>query len=137
MSRKVAREETMKLLYQMEINNDFSESILKNFVEARNFNNDEIQYIRDSILHINNNKKNIDQYINKYAQGWKLNRIAKIDLSLLRIAIHEILFRDDIPIEVSINEALELSKKYSTKESSKFINGILGSFVREWKDINE
>ena len=63
-------------------------------------------------------------------EGWELHRLAKIDLCILRIAIYEIIYREDIPIEVSINEAIEIGKTYSTDESSKFINGVLGGFVR-------
>ena len=73
----------------------------------------------------------IDPIIEKYAAGWTLDRMANADRNLLRIAIYEILHREDIPRSVSINEAVELSKRYSTADSAKFINGILGSFARE------
>jgi N utilization substance protein B len=73
----------------------------------------------------------IDQIITKYAAGWTLERMANADRNLLRLAIYEILHREDIPQSVSINEAVELAKRYSTAESAKFINGILGSFVRD------
>lgn len=72
-----------------------------------------------------------DAVIEKYAAGWTLERMANVDRNLLRLAIYEILRRDDIPASVSVNEAVELSKKYSTADSAKFINGILGSFLRE------
>ena len=90
-----------------------------------------------TVNQLNENIKIIDENIEKYAQGWKLNRIPKVDLSILRIAINEILHRKDIPVEVSINEAINISKKYSTNESSKFINGLLGSFVRDMEHINK
>jgi len=73
----------------------------------------------------------IDPIIEKYASGWTLDRMANADRNLLRIAIYEILHREDIPRSVSINEAVELSKRYSTADSAKFINGILGAFARE------
>ena len=73
----------------------------------------------------------LDVIITKYAAGWTLERMANVDRNLLRIAIYEILHRSDIPQSVSINEAVELAKRYSTADSAKFINGILGSFVRE------
>jgi N utilization substance protein B len=78
----------------------------------------------------------IDSYIEKNIENWEINRLAKIDLCVLRIAIYEILFRPDIPVEVSINEAIEISKKYSSSQSSKFVNGVLGSIVRS-TDLNE
>lgn len=136
MSRKIAREAAVKLLYQMEINEDFSEQIKENFIKNNRFKEDEIEYLDRVFKHIIDKLSIIDEKIEKYSEGWKINRIAKVDLSILRLAIFEIMHMDDIPIEVSINEALEISKKYSTEESSKFVNGLLGGFVKEWNDIN-
>ncbi|HEX8834111.1 MAG TPA: transcription antitermination factor NusB, partial [Abditibacteriaceae bacterium] len=76
-------------------------------------------------------KAQLDVYITKYASGWTLERMANADRNLLRLALYEILHREDIPQSVSINEAVELAKRYSTADSAKFINGILGSFARE------
>lgn len=133
MSRKIAREETMKLLYQMDVNNDYSNEIVDFYVGLNNFLDDEIEYIYHAIDTIIKNLEKIDLEIKKYIKGWSINRLAKVDLAILRISIYEIIYREDIPIEVSINEAIEIAKKFSTDESSKFINGILGSFVR--KDV--
>ena len=72
----------------------------------------------------------IDDYIRKYAKGWSLERMARVDLAIIRLALYELLFMDDIPISVSINEAVELAKKYGNEKSSSFINGILGNFIR-------
>lgn len=77
------------------------------------------------------NRADLDPIIMRYASGWSLERMANADRNLLRLAIYEILHREDIPQSVSINEAVELAKKYSTADSAKFINGILGSFARE------
>lgn len=134
MGRKLARESAMKLLFQMELNNDYSSDNIELFIENNDFENDEKEYIIKTINQLVENIDLIDGEIEKYAVGWKINRIPKVDLAILRIAIYEILYRDDIPIEVSINEAVDISKKYSTKESSKFINGVLGSFVRDRND---
>ncbi|MBZ2173753.1 transcription antitermination factor NusB [Schnuerera sp. xch1] len=130
MGRKYARESSMKLLYQMEINSDFSNGTISQFFENNSFNESEREYIEGSIYTIIDNLKDIDSNIKDNISGWKLHRLARVDLCILRIAIYEIIFRDDIPVEVSINEAIEISKKYSTDESSKFINGVLGGFVR-------
>ena len=73
----------------------------------------------------------LDAIIVRYAAGWTLERMANADRNLLRLALYEILQRDDIPQSVSINEAVELAKRYSTADSAKFINGILGSFARD------
>lgn len=137
MGRKVARIASMKLLYQMEINKDFSNEAIDVFFDNNKFTEDEKKYILETIDSVIKNIEEIDDIIEKYSKKWKLNRIAKVDLNILRIAINEIGYRNDIPIQVSINEALEISKKYSTEESSKFINGVLGSYVRAEKIINE
>ncbi|MCF6460096.1 transcription antitermination factor NusB [Clostridium sp. Cult3] len=130
MGRKYARESTMKLLYQMEINSDFSETVVNIFFENNVFDEGEKAYIEGAINTIVNNLELIDSHIKQNIEGWEIHRLARVDLSILRIAIYEIMYREDIPIEVSINEAIEISKKYSTVESSKFINGVLGGFVK-------
>lgn len=130
MGRKYARESAMKLLYQMEINSDFTENAMKIFFDNFTFNDGEILYIEKTIETIIENLDIIDEHIQNNIEGWDIHRLARVDLSILRIAIYELLYRDDIPVQVSINEAIEISKKYSTEDSSKFINGILGGFVR-------
>lgn len=72
----------------------------------------------------------IDAVIEKYAIGWKINRLSKVTLSVLRLAICEILFVDSVPFGVSVNEAVELAKKYATSDDAAFINGILGAYIR-------
>ncbi len=130
MGRKQAREGTMKLIYQMEVNDDFSEEALSLFFENFPFDQSEKEYIIDAYNKIKDNIEEIDNLIENTLEGWKINRLAKIDLSILRIALYEILYRNDIPVEVSINEAIETAKKYSSEDSYKFINGVLGSIVR-------
>ncbi|EOD01730.1 transcription antitermination factor NusB [Caldisalinibacter kiritimatiensis] len=137
MGRKIAREEAMKLLFQMEINNNFSNSIVEEYLEEKKPKNRESEYISDIISKAIQNKEYIDSVIEKHSKSWKLNRIAKVDLSVLRIAICEINYRSDIPLEVSINEALEISKTYSNLESAKFINGVLGSYVKRLDEKDE
>lgn len=130
MGRKRARESTMKLLYQMELNSDYSNEVKELFLENNNFDDLERDYIEDATNTIVENLHKIDNYIKEHVEGWDISRLAKIDLCTLRIAIYEMLYRDDIPVEVSINEAIEIVKKYSTDESAKFVNGVLGGFVR-------
>lgn len=72
-----------------------------------------------------------DDIIEKYATGWSLQRMANADRNILRLALYEILERDDIPNSVAVNEAVELAKTYSTAESARFVNGILGSYLRD------
>ena len=130
MGRKQAREGAMKLLFQMESTNDFSNEAMDLYLDNFMFDDGETQYIKDSIVKITENIEEIDNYIIANLEGWSINRLAKVDLSVLRLAIFEIMYRDDIPMEVSINEAIETVKKYSTDDAFKFINGVLGGFVR-------
>lgn len=130
MGRKHAREGAMKLLFQMDNTDDFSEEALKLFLDNYSYDEMESKYINDSIVSIKENIEVIDKHINDNLEGWSIYRLAKVDLAVLRIAIYEILFRKDIPVEVSINEAIEIVKKFSSEEAFKFINGVLGGFVR-------
>lgn len=134
MSRKNAREGAMKLLYQMESNNDFSDIVLEKYLENFSFDEMEEKYIVESIRSINENLEMIDKHIAENLESWSIHRLAKVDLAALRISIYEILYRKDIPTEVSINEAIEIVKKYSNSDSFKFINGVLGGFV---KNLNQ
>ena len=130
MGRKQAREGTMQLLFQMDVNEDYSDEVLDLYLDNFEFDNLETKYIIDAINSIKENLEVIDTHIANHLEGWDLDRLAKVDLSTLRIAIYEILYREDIPIEVSINEAVETVKKFSNEDSFKFVNGVLGSFVR-------
>ncbi len=130
MGRKQAREGTMQALFQMSLNKDYSEDALRVYLDNFSFEDSEKQYVVSAIEKITEEIETIDEFINENLQGWELERLAKVDLSILRIAIYEILYRDDIPVQVSINEAIEISKKYSTEDSYRFINGVLGGFVR-------
>lgn len=130
MGRKNARQGTMKLLYQMQVNNDFSEEATEIYFGNFPYEDEEVEYIATAIEKVKENIEEIDNYIKLYSEGWDIKRIAKVDLAVLRIAIYEILYRKDIPIEVSINEAIEIVKKYSTEDSFKFVNGVLGGVVR-------
>jgi len=133
MGRKQAREGTMQLLFQMETINDFSEEVLNTFLDNFTFDEMESKYINHSIYKIKENLNIIDRYIEQNLKGWSIDRLASVDLAVLRIAIYEILYRQDIPIEVSINEAIEIVKKLSNDDSFKFINGVLGGVVNSLK----
>lgn len=137
MSRKQAREGAMKLLFQMESTKDYSKETLDVYLDNFLFDEKEEIYIRDAINCIVENISSIDKYIEKHLEGWTIYRLAKVDLATLRIAVYEILYRDDIPMEVSINEAIEIVKKYSKQDSFKFINGVLGGFVRDLENMSD
>ena len=136
MSRKTARETTMKLLYQIDIGGETPgeaiESFYENF-EGNELAKDEKDYIENCVKGTMESLKIIDEIIERYSKEWKINRIAKVDLAIMRLAIYEMTRREDIPKVVAVNEAIELSKKFGGENSSTFINGILGNIIREFK----
>ncbi len=131
MGRRAAREIAMKLVYQLEIQKDSREEQIRQTLEQENLTENDTNYITDVVEGVFGNLEQIDKTIELYSKGWKLSRISKVDLSILRLSIYEISYRNDIPFNVSINEAVELAKNYSGEESSSFINGILGKVSKE------
>jgi N utilization substance protein B len=127
MSRKKSREVAMELLFQMSINKEQLEVTINNFIENTDYDMNEIdmEYVTKVLQGVNDNMDNIDKAIEKYLINWKLNRVSKINLSILRVCTYELLFDEEIPSKVAINEALELAKKYSEESSVSFINGVL------------
>lgn len=130
MGRRASREIAMKLLYQLEIQRDSREEQISNTLEQHDIKDKDREYILDIVDGVFNNKEDIDMAIEKYSKGWKLSRISKVDLAILRLSIYEICHRDDIPFNVSINEAVEMAKSYSGDESGSFVNGILGKIAK-------
>ena len=136
MKRRKARELTLAFLYQMEIRdelNEFSEDTISSFLKEQGIEDDEIaEFARLLIQGTIKNLTFIDSKISEYSINWSLKRMPYIDRNIMRIAIFEMLFVDTIPELVSINEAIELAKKYRTKESPKFVNGILHKIKEEY-----
>jgi transcription antitermination factor NusB len=130
MSRRIAREVAMKLLYEREIAGEEQEESLNMLEQEFALEDKDKEYINDILDGTKHHQEEIDNYISEYAIGWSIRRIAKVDLAILRLALYEIRYRDDIPSEVSINEAVELAKRYGNQKSGSFVNGILGNFVR-------
>ena len=136
MKRSAIRELTFRLIYSLEIQKveDLEEQI-ELYLECNEVEDDEAkEYIKDAIIGINKNINEIQGLIEKNLKAdWKIDRISKIDLSLLKLAIYEIKYKK-IPYKVAINEGLELAKKYGEETSKNFINGILASVVKELDD---
>ena len=132
-SRPSSREALMKMLFQMEIQGDFSEEAKQNFSEEFLGEDLDREYF-DAVFnaYINHNNE-IDDMIESFSKGWKLERLAKVDLTVLRICIAEMKYLEDetVPQSVAINEAVRIAKIYGGKDSQKFVNGILGRISRE------
>ena len=129
MTRRQAREQAFILLVEKSFNTESSvEELLELAKELAMFEDDEFS---SKLIHTAcDNIEQIDEYISNNSKGWKINRISKVALAVIRLALAEILYIDDIPDGVTVNEAVELAKKYSTPEDASFINGLLGTVVR-------
>ena len=125
MGRRASREMAMKLLYQLEFQNDSIDEQKKLFFEENTISGKDQVYISDVVEGVSKNKDYISNLIEVHSKGWKISRISKVDLSIMRLSIYEICFRDDIPYSVSVNEAVELAKKFSNEDAGSFVNGIL------------
>src|SRR5713101_1303928 len=128
--RREARELAMKILYQIEVGQGPVEEVIETTREAVPTEPDEWAYVDEVVHGVLLEQHALDRIIADLASGWKLERIANVDRNILRLALYEIRDRPDIPASVSVNEAVEMAKKYSTEESGKFVNGILGSYLR-------
>jgi N utilization substance protein B len=126
MSRKESRESAFKFLYQLEFQKDGVDEQRRIFVQEIELKENELEYFDFLIDGIIAKKKSLDDIYSKYLTNWNLDRIPKIDQTILRIATYEIVHVPDVPGNVSISEAVLLSKKYSTDEARAYINGILG-----------
>ncbi|MCM8789581.1 MAG: transcription antitermination factor NusB [Candidatus Omnitrophica bacterium] len=126
--RTKAREFALQVLYQIDITRQTADACLDNFwqglaekevdEELKNFTNNLVRGVVQNLAEI-------DRQISSYATNWQLSRMAVVDRNILRLSCFELNFRDDIPPKVSINEAVELAKKYSQPEAGKFVNAIL------------
>ncbi|EOU1699194.1 transcription antitermination factor NusB [Clostridium perfringens] len=127
MNRVKSREYLLQLAYQMEITSETALETFNSFMENEDISKDDLDlaYIKSGLLGIEENKEKLDSLIESQLVKWKLNRISKVNLSILKISTYEMLFAEDVPGKVSINEAIELCKKYSDNKSVSFINGVL------------
>lgn len=132
MNRRKSRELLMQLLFEISINKQEYEKTIENFKENTDENLEDVdmEYIIDILKGVQENCNILDEKIEENLINWKLYRLPKIDLAILRLCTYEIMFRDDIPDKVAVNEALELAKKYADYKSSSFINGVLGKMIK-------
>jgi len=151
MIRNVAREIAMHLSYELSFTDLTAEELIEQRLSSGRFEElapeyevygklpgpSQQVYIRRLVKGIAEHGYELDQYIEKYAKGWKFERIPLVAAAVMRLAMYEILYMPDIPNAASINEAVEIAKKYENEDVVRFINGILGTFVRTEALIDE
>jgi len=124
-TRRKGRELALQALYQMEITGDASPKALEFFLLHFEASTKAKEFARRLVLGVVARRKEIDRLIEQSTENWKLSRMARVDLTILRMATYEMLFCPDIPIRVSIDEAIEIGKRFGTEDSATFINGVL------------
>ena len=129
MARTEARVAAMQLVYEDMLGGEGGDYTL---LELLGFSpsGDDMAYIGSVVQGVKENKPALDERIEKYLVNWTMERLARVDLAILRLATYEILYREDIPDAVAIDEAVELSHAYSTDQAGPFINGVLGNLTR-------
>ncbi len=129
MNRSRSREIAMEVMYQMAIQNDFSKEFSRKMVAQYEEESDEA-YIFEVMDAFIENRETVDSQISPLLKNWTIERVGKVDLSILRLAVTEMNFMSSIPGKVSVNEAINMSKKYVDEKSGKFINGVLKHFIQ-------
>ncbi len=130
MTRKDARENCFKLLFEYEVQKITAEEALELFYELTEEVSGQSDYIDSTVKTAIENIEEIDSVIEKYSNGWKISRLAKVTLAVLRVAVCELLYMNDIADGIAINEAVEIAKKYNDEKSAKFVNGVLSSVYK-------
>ncbi|MDH4156909.1 MAG: transcription antitermination factor NusB [candidate division Zixibacteria bacterium] len=129
--RHRARELVLKALYAYEQQDAWSDENLERIIGDERISEKNLRFVKDLFRHVVDNLERVDGIISKLARNWDLSRIAVLDRNILRMAIIEVEKMPDVPVKVVINEAIELAKTFSTRESSAFVNGLLDNYVKQ------
>ena len=134
MSRRDARDTAFKLIFEYTFTKEKKDFLIDEYTLELNLDGDDMSYIKEIYFGIISHYEELIQDISKYAENFSVDRIYKVDLALLLLAIYEIKYMEKIPFKVSVNEVIGLAKKYSTEKSVKYINGVLSNFAGDrWK----
>lgn len=134
MTRRQSREQAFILMFEKSFRNDETiEDIISSAVEAQMLTEDEFSFMLTNKAV--ENIQLVDDMITKFSNGWSISRIPKVSLAIMRIAVTEMLYIESVPVNVSINEAVELTKIYGGEKDSSFVNGILGSISRDMQNV--
>jgi N utilization substance protein B len=145
MRRRVAREIAIQSLYQIEMNEvSAKEAVAMAVHEAENDNEAGLAvagekvspaYVQELVEGTRANLAAIDEMLSAYLKGWQIDRLSRVDREVLRLAAYEMVYRNDVPPKVALNEAIELAKHFGTEESGKFVNGVLGKMIKELDEL--
>lgn len=124
-NRRKARELALQMLFQIDISGHRAEEVFTTFFASHKFKPEVVEFAKRIVKGSVEHREEMDRLISTTTENWKMDRMATVDRNILRIAVYEFLYEETVPKKVSINEALEIAKKYSTAESVQFINGVL------------
>ena len=128
--RRKGREFALQILYQLEMSQEEPKRVYANFWQSQPASEDIVAFTTHIVDGTYRNLKEIDALIEKHATHWKLSRMNSVDRNILRLSVYELLYCHDIPSSVTINEAVEIAKKFGTEESSSFVNGFLDHIAK-------
>ncbi len=132
MGHTLTREIAMKMLYAASLGGEESMgAVLEQSEQADTLSDRDRTFLENLVAGVTDHQHALDEIIGRYAQGWALNRLARVDLTILRMAVYELMYVPEVPVGAAINEAVELAKAYGEDKSAGFINGILGKVARE------
>ena len=133
-SRRKAREKALQILFQLDFRDDDFPAICREYW-IKNRSGVKVREFADELVRgVYTNLKRIDQLIGSTLENWSMHRLSSVDKAILRCAVYELFYRTDIPVKVTINEAVEIAKKYGAADSSKFINGVLDKIREDLDD---
>ncbi|GIP20210.1 transcription antitermination factor NusB [Paenibacillus sp. J22TS3] len=144
MKRRLAREIAVQSLYQMEMNEvEAQEAVTMLLAEAGGENESEVElkdmgtpeFVLELVNGVWTRKSEIDNLLTEYLKGWQISRLSRVDRQILRLAAFEMIYREDTPAKVVVNEAIELAKHFGTSESGKFVNGVLGKMIQDTEQL--
>jgi N utilization substance protein B len=130
--RRKARELALKMLYQMEVNHDGIDQALQKYTKIFPYQEDVVSYARFLLAGIRQEQDKLDKHIAAASEHWKIGRITYVDKNILRMGVYEMLYSEEVPPKVAIDEALELAKKFGAEDSKDFVNGILDRVLRDF-----
>ncbi|EMT53733.1 MULTISPECIES: transcription antitermination factor NusB [Brevibacillus] len=133
MKRRTAREKAVQCLFQIDMADVSMEAALELVMED---SEEDASYLHFLVKGVLDRLQEIDAEIQKYLRGWRLERIANVDRAILRLAFFEIMFEEDIPDKVALNEAIEIAKLFSDEQSYRYINGVLSSYLKARQTAN-
>jgi N utilization substance protein B len=131
-SRKVARELAFQTLFQVDLGRNQPSQALSYIISENHLSDKARSFLEDLVYGTCKFTKEIDALLAKFAHGWTIERMSSTDRNVLRMALYELVYREDVPVSVTVNEAVEIAKHFGDDESGKFVNGILGNIIRQF-----